>query len=61
MRDAEAVQTLIRPPALRPGDTIGICTPSLPAHVAFRAKDLHGIPELRRLGFRVVEVDLTAP
>lgn len=51
---------LVRPPALRPGDTIGICTPSYPAHVRFRAKYLHGVAELRRLGFRVVEGDLTA-
>jgi len=51
---------LTRPPALRPGDTIGICTPSFPAHVAFRAKYLHGIAELTRLGFRVVEGELTA-
>ena len=60
MRDTEAMQPLIRPPALRPGDAIGICTPSFPAHVAFRAKYLHGVAELRRLGFRVVEGDLTA-
>ena len=59
MRDTEAMQPLIRPPALRPGDTIGICTPSFPAHVAFRAKYLHGVAELRRLGFRVVEGDRT--
>ena len=60
LRDTEAMQPLIRPPALRPGDTIGICTPSFPAHVAFRAKYLHGVAELRRLGFRVAEGDLTA-
>jgi muramoyltetrapeptide carboxypeptidase LdcA involved in peptidoglycan recycling len=28
--------------------------------VAFRAKYLHGVAELRRLGFQVVEGDLTA-
>lgn len=54
------VQSLIRPPALLPGDTIGICTPSFPAHVAFRAKYLHGIEELKRLGFHVIEGGLTA-
>lgn len=54
------MQTLLRPPALLPGDTIGICTPSFPAHVVFREKYLHGVAELRRLGFRVVEGDLTA-
>jgi muramoyltetrapeptide carboxypeptidase LdcA involved in peptidoglycan recycling len=54
------MQPLTRPPALLPGDTIGICTPSFPAHVAFRAKYLHGVSELDRLGFRVIEGDLTA-
>lgn len=53
------MQLLTRPPALLPGDTIGVCTPSFPAHVAFRAKYLHGIAELERLGFRVVEGSLT--
>jgi len=41
-----AMRNLTRPAALRPGDTIGICTPSFPAHVAFRAKYLHGVAEL---------------
>ena len=50
----------IRPPALLKGDLVGVCTPSLPAHTMFRAKYLHGIEELKRLGFRVVEGDLTA-
>ena len=53
-------EALTRPPALLPGDTIGICTPSFPAHVAFRAKYLHGVAELTRLGFRVIEGSLTA-
>ena len=39
------MRSLARPAALRPGDTIGICTPSFPAHVAFRAKYLHGVAE----------------
>lgn len=51
---------LTRPPALRPGDTIGICTPANAANVAFRAKYLHGVAELGRLGFRVTEGILTA-
>ena len=55
-----AMRSLTRPAALRPGDTIGICTPSFPAHVAFRAKYLHGVDELKRLGFRVIEGSLTA-
>lgn len=51
---------LLRPPRLRPGDTIGAFTPSYPAHVHFRAKYLHGLRVLGDLGFRVVEGSLTA-
>jgi muramoyltetrapeptide carboxypeptidase len=50
---------LLRPPALRQGDTIGIFTPAMPANVVFREKYLHGLGVLRRLGFRVVEGELT--
>ncbi len=49
----------VRPHALRPGDRIGVFTPSLPANVLFRDKYLHGLRELRRLGFVVVEGELT--
>jgi muramoyltetrapeptide carboxypeptidase len=52
--------SLIRPPALQPGDTVGIFTPSAPAHVRFRTKYLHGLSQLESLGFRVVEGPLTA-
>lgn len=51
--------SLLRPAALRPGDTIGVCTPSFPAHVVFREKYLHGVRQLEALGFRVVEGSLT--
>jgi muramoyltetrapeptide carboxypeptidase LdcA involved in peptidoglycan recycling len=51
--------SLLRPAALRAGDTIGVCTPSFPAHVAFREKYLHGVRQLEDLGFRVVEGALT--
>ncbi|MBC7693097.1 MAG: LD-carboxypeptidase [Methylotenera sp.] len=51
---------LIRPPALNPGATIGIFTPSFPAHVKFREKYLHGIEVLKRMGFHVLEGSLTA-
>jgi len=54
------MRPLVRPPALRPGDTIAVCTPSAPGHTRFRAKYLHGVEVLRRLGFRVVEGPLTA-
>lgn len=50
---------LTRPPALRRGQTIGICTPSFPAHVHFRAKYLHGLQVLRGLGYEVIEGSLT--
>jgi muramoyltetrapeptide carboxypeptidase LdcA involved in peptidoglycan recycling len=50
---------VLRPPALRPGDTIGVFTPSLPAPVLFREKYQHGICVLERLGFRVVEGEVT--
>lgn len=50
----------LKPPALRRGETIGVFTPSLPAHVLFREKYLHGLEELRKLGFRVVEGGLTS-
>ncbi len=49
-----------KPTALRPGATIGIFTPSAPAHVKFRAKYQHGLEVLRSRGFTVVEGDLTA-
>jgi muramoyltetrapeptide carboxypeptidase LdcA involved in peptidoglycan recycling len=51
---------LIRPPALEPGDTVGIFTPSAPAHVRFAAKYRHGRAQLEALGFRVLEGPLTA-
>lgn len=51
---------LIRPPALKPGATIGIFTPSWPAHVILREKYLEGIDVLRRMGFQVLEGSLTA-
>lgn len=51
--------SLLRPPPLSPGDVIGVCTPSFPAHVRFREKYLHGLSEIERLGFRVREGSLT--
>jgi len=44
---------VIRPPALRPGDTVGIVAPSSPtaAHVSRRLA--RGVAELERRGFRV--------
>lgn len=51
---------IIRPPALEPGATVGIFTPSWPAHVALRAKYLHGVSVLKSFGFQVKEGWLTA-
>jgi len=52
--------SLLRPPRLRPGATIGVCTPSWPAHVLFPEKYRHGLSQLETLGFRVREGSLTA-
>jgi muramoyltetrapeptide carboxypeptidase len=50
---------LLKPPALRAGDTIGVFTPSVPAHLMFPEKYQHGLDALRRLGFGVIEGELT--
>ena len=51
---------LLRPRRLGEQPTIGVFTPSIPAHIWFREKYLFGITQLERLGFRVVEGPLTA-
>lgn len=51
---------LTLPRALRPGDTLGVFTPSAPSHVLHRTRYLRGLDRLRQLGFRVVEGSLTA-
>ncbi len=51
---------LVRPPALLPGDTVGVFAPSSPTHVQMRDKYEHGLDVLRRLGYRVKEGPLTA-
>jgi muramoyltetrapeptide carboxypeptidase LdcA involved in peptidoglycan recycling len=59
----ESTRALLRPAPLRAGDVIGVCTPSWPAHVPhvlFREKYLHGLEQLRALGFQVREGSLTA-
>ncbi|KYF63464.1 S66 family peptidase [Sorangium cellulosum] len=58
-RNAGTGRPIIRPRALKQGDAIGIFTPSYPAHVVFRDKYLHGRETLRKLGFRVIEGELT--
>jgi muramoyltetrapeptide carboxypeptidase len=50
---------LVTPPSLRPGDRVGVFTPSWPAHVLFAEKYQHGVAALRRLGFEVVEGEAT--
>lgn len=44
---------------LKTGTTLGIFTPSYPAHVLLKEKFEHGINELKRSGFKVVEGCLT--
>lgn len=51
---------IIKPRALKPGDTIGVIAPSTPAHVLFREKHLHGIRVLEDMGFKVKEGKLTS-
>jgi muramoyltetrapeptide carboxypeptidase len=43
----------VLPPRLRPGDTIGIVTPSVPSPATAPRRFQRGIDELERLGFRV--------
>jgi muramoyltetrapeptide carboxypeptidase len=51
--------SLVRPKPLGVGATIGIATPSCPAHVVLRDLYLHGVELLRESGFRVIEGSLT--
>ena len=51
---------LIKPPRVPKGATIGVFTPSTPAHVMFREKYLHGLSVLRSLGYQIQEGELTA-
>ncbi|KAB8030951.1 S66 family peptidase [Fluviispira multicolorata] len=50
---------IIKPKRIKIGDTVGIFTPSTPANVLFKEKYLHAISELKRIGFNVIEGDLT--
>ena len=50
---------ILKPPALRTGDAIGLFTPSWPGHLAFPEKYQHGLEALRKLGFDVIEGELT--
>ncbi len=51
---------VLKPPPLLPGETIGVLAPSMPAHIHFREKYLHGLARLRSLGYNVIEGSLTA-
>ncbi len=53
-------QPLLKPYALRPGDTIGIFTPSSPAYEDGEELFLNGIKNIERLGFKVKLGNLTA-
>jgi muramoyltetrapeptide carboxypeptidase len=50
---------LIKPRALKPGDIIGIYTPSSPCHIWFKEKFEHGIKQIEKAGFKVVLGTLT--
>jgi muramoyltetrapeptide carboxypeptidase len=50
----------IKPKALCKGDTIGIFTPSFPAHVLWREKYLFGLSYLQSQGFQILEGTLTS-
>ena len=49
----------IKPKALCKGDTIGIFTPSFPAHVLWREKFIFGLNFLKSQGFQILEGALT--
>lgn len=53
------IKKIIRPKALNAGSTIGVFTPSMPAHVSVRDKYLYGIEVLNNMGFKVIEGSLT--
>lgn len=50
---------LNKPAPLKPGDCIGIFTPSWPGNVILHEKYEHGKRQLAELGFEVIEGDLT--
>jgi len=50
---------LRKPPALRPGGTLAVFAPRLPAHIIFRERYLQALDALRTLGYTVVEGPLT--
>lgn len=53
-------QPLLLPPALRPGDRIGVFTPSAPSPARYPSRYRRGLDQLRQLGFEVREGSLTA-
>src|SRR5690606_6012682 len=59
-RERSMRQPILRPPALQPGDTVGIFAPSAPSHARYPEKYRHGLEAIRRLGYRVKEGRLTA-
>jgi len=51
--------TVIKPKALKKGDTIGIFTPSWPAHLILRNKYQHALSQIKKLGFNYTQGSLT--
>lgn len=50
---------ILKPRKISTNSTVGIFTPSGPANVWFREKYLHGIEQLKSVGFKVIEGELT--
>lgn len=58
-RDPERFQELVFPYSLNKGDTIGIFTPSWPAHIVLRDKYIHALDQIQKLGFNYIEGKVT--
>ncbi len=52
-------EKIIKPKALKIGDTLGIFTPSWPANVLITAKYLHALQVLKEVGFNYIEGSVT--
>jgi muramoyltetrapeptide carboxypeptidase len=53
-------QEILKPKALKPGDTIGVFTPSAPAYQWNEGLFLNGLETLKKLGFKIKLGGLTA-
>ncbi|MFD1738467.1 S66 peptidase family protein [Bacillus salitolerans] len=46
---------MLKPNALKNGDTVGIITPSSPAPVLFKERYRRGLTQLEKMGFKIIE------